>query len=683
MVLWFLSAPTRTPLHRGIGVACVTVLYLVAALAIWRSARRADLPEGFRLGLRWIGFGMACAGAGGLYVLGSAVIDPSNKAPFNLADILFLGTYPVTLVGLFLMPRIERTSVGVGRLLLDSLVFIVGVGLPLWFFAVQPGLAASKGYAAALTVIYPLATFSGITGLNVIILTRMPLPGRGAFRLLLAAIAVSWLADLVYILDEVHGFTERGLINWTDVVDTLSAAVALVAADRIALDERERSRTVRPAASSPLPVVTLVLVSVWLLVFTVKGRPDMGAMAHILWGLALLFVVLLVREVLVFRDSAWWLSSEIERESWARFEALVRHSSDVIMVVDAQGSIRFASPAAADAFGTAESALIGQSFLDYAHPEDRVKGARFLERLHGSPGTTETLQWRLRREDGTYGDFETIGSNLAHESAVEGLVINSRDITDRVVLEEKLRQNEKLEAIGQLVGGIAHNYNNILTSTMMRLGFLLDNPNLPETVIREVKALEAEARRTAELTRKLVMFGQQHFLRKERFELTASPDRLKPEIELLLGSGIQLVIRRSPSPEWVEADGALIDQVILSLCANARDAMKAGGVLAIEVEGIESDRVQAPPDSGFSGGPVVSLSVKDTGSGMDDAVKQRLFEPFFTTKGPGGGIGLGLASVHGIVKQHGGWMAVESAPGMGSTFTIYLPEVPGPGAARA
>ncbi len=92
MVLWFLSAPTRTPLHRGIGVACVTVLYLVAALAIWRSARRADLPEGFRLGLRWIGFGMACAGAGGLYVLGSAVIDPSNKAPFNLADILFLGT---------------------------------------------------------------------------------------------------------------------------------------------------------------------------------------------------------------------------------------------------------------------------------------------------------------------------------------------------------------------------------------------------------------------------------------------------------------------------------------------------------------------------------------------------------------------------------------------------------------
>jgi PAS domain S-box-containing protein len=662
-------------------ICSLTLLVFFSVMAFIRSSRRPELPAQFRIGLRWIACGLALAGLGSLYLLLDRLLHPGSKAVFNLSDLLYMSTYPATLVGLFYMPRVNRPSIGLGRLLVDSTVFVAGVGLPLWLFVVEPGLLTASGYDAAMVIAWPLVTLSGIVALNIVLLTRMPLPSKGAFRLLVIAIGVSFLADLLFLLDSVHGLIRSGPINWINVVNALSLGLFLLAAGRIETDKLARPQAVQPAASSPLPIITIVVVSAWLLMFVIHGHPAPDALSHIFESLALLFVILSVREIFVFRDNARWLTEEVERESRARFESLVRHSSDVIMVVDAQRTIRFASPAVAGALGISADSIVGQPLLDLAHPEDSAKGAEFLGRLLGAPKTLQTVQWRLRHSDGTYRHFETVGSDVGEEAAAEGLVINSRDVTDRIALEEKLRQAQKLEALGQLVGGIAHSFNNILTSTMMRLGFLRGNRQLPAEVSSQILALDAEAKRSADLTKKLVSFGQQQFLRKEPINLRESLARLQSEIARLLGEGIELCIKGGPSPVWVDADSALIDQVFLSLCTNARDAMARGGRLTIETTGSDEARVASDRDGVPRRESFVRLSFQDTGCGMDSSVRQRLFEPFFTTKGVGRGLGLGLAAVHGIIKQHGGWIEVESAPGLGSTFRIYLPglsEAPAP-----
>lgn len=679
LLVWQLSAPARTILNRRLGVFLVTFLFFVAALAIARSVRRQELPPAFQKGVRRIALGLSLVGLGGLGVLVYAYLDPDSKAAFNLSDLLFLSSYPVILAGLLCMPRAERLSIGLGRLLVDSAVFITGVGLPLWFFAVKPGLSTSSGYEAAMVVAYPLVTFVGITALNIVLLTRMPLPSRVAFRLLVTAIGVCWLADLLYLLDSVYGFVGKGQVNWANVFNTVSIGLFILAAGRMKSDGLARPQAAQPAASSPLPVITIVVVSAWILMFAVQGHPTPEVMERIFVCLGLLFVILSVREAFVFRDGARWLAAEVDRESRARFEALVRHSSDVIMVVDARGAIQFASPAISAALGVPAEDVVGRPLLDLAHTDDLARGAQFLDSVLEAPKTIQTVQWRLRHSDGTYRDFETVGSHVVNESAVEGLVINSRDVTDRVAMEEKLRQAQKLEAVGQLAGGIAHNFNNILTSTMMRLGFLRENRSLPVEVINEVLALDKEAKRSAELTKKLVMFGQQQFLRTEPMDLRAAVSRMQPEIAQLLGKGIQLYLTGGSTREWVVADAALIEQVILTVCSNARDSMPTGGCLIIEVIALEGTSMTQAPDGVERPSAIVRLSFQDTGCGMESSVKQRLFEPFFTTKSFGGaGLGLGLAAVHGIVRQHGGWMEVESAPGRGSTFRAFFPKVPEP-----
>lgn len=684
-LVWFLSGPTRTPLHRGIGVGEITIIYSIATWAMWRCSRRAQLPEAFGRGMRWLAAAMALAALGGAYVMVDAFLDPATNATFNLSDLLFLATYPVIVVGLLIMPRVRHPSVGRWRLAVDSLVFTVGCGLPLWFFAVRPGLATTTGYNAVMTVVYPLTSFVGIGILNAVFLTRMPLPSRRAFRLVLTAIAVSWLADLLYILDTVYGYTGVGMINWTDVTDILSAALIIFASGRIETDEVERPDVARPAASSPLPVLALVLVNAWMLLFIERGHPSSDSMLHIVWGVGFMFVALAGREVFIARDSARWFAAEVERESRERFASLVEHSLDVIMVVDAGGVIRFASPAALGALGRIGDAIEGQALVELVHPEDRAKGAAFLGRLAEPAAPPQTAVWRLQHADGTYRFFETIGSNRLADEAVRGIVVNSRDITDRILIEERLRQSQKFEAIGQLVGGIAHNYNNILTSTIMRLGLLLDDKSLPQNVKKEIEMLDRGAKRTADLTKKLTMFGQQQFLRKGRMDLRKSVTTLAPEIQRLMGPGVALRLEIGAAQHWVEADPGLVDQIVLSLSANAHDAMKDGGTLSIGLESVNAANLPAPSDGEARSGHYVKMSFTDNGCGMDEAVRRRLFEPFFTTKGPNIGLGLGLASVHGIVKQHGGWMEVRSAVGFGSTFDVFLPclqgaPTPAPGA---
>ena len=247
------------------------------------------------------------------------------------------------------------------------------------------------------------------------------------------------------------------------------------------------------------------------------------------------------------------------------------------------------------------------------------------------------------------------------------------DITDRLNLEAQLRQSQKMESIGQLAAGVAHDFNNMLTVIQGHSGMLMARPNLPAEVSDSAQAIYFAAERAATLTRQLLMFSRKNVMKPEALDLREVVSELSKMLKRLLGETITLEFSPPPELPLVQADRGMIEQVIMNLAVNARDAMPSGGTLTISTNPIELNDayVQTHPEARL--GVFVCLRVSDTGCGMDPATMARIFEPFFTTKEVGKGTGLGLATVYGIVKQHEGWVEVSSEVGKGSTFNVFFP----------
>ena len=280
--------------------------------------------------------------------------------------------------------------------------------------------------------------------------------------------------------------------------------------------------------------------------------------------------------------------------------------------------------------------------------------------------------------DGSKGWFE-----LRFEPVPQGVFILSLEITDRkraearvTHAEAQLRQAQKLEAIGQLAGGIAHDFNNLL---MVQLGYcdLLERTlRKGDPVTKNLAQIKACAEQAAVLTRQLLAFSRKQVLQPEVLDLNAVVGNIATMLARLIGDDIDLVTSLGDGLGSVKADRGQIEQVIMNLAVNARDAMSRGGNLTIETANVVLDEAYGRRHVGSNLGPHVLLAVTDTGCGMDEETQSRVFEPFFTTKGPGEGTGLGLATVYGIVKQSGGDIWVYSEPGVGTTFKVYLPRVP-------
>jgi signal transduction histidine kinase len=252
--------------------------------------------------------------------------------------------------------------------------------------------------------------------------------------------------------------------------------------------------------------------------------------------------------------------------------------------------------------------------------------------------------------------------------------------------QEQLAQSRKMEAIGRLAGGVAHDFNNLLTVIKGRSQLILDRLEPEHPLRRQIALIEQMAERAAALTRQLLAFSRRQTLEPRVVSVNVVVQGIVPMLERLLGEDIELVVQLDPALAAVRADPNQLEQVILNLVANARDAMPDGGMLTIETANAELTEDPAEPPHDVMPGPYVRLTVRDSGVGMDVATQARLFEPFFTTKEVGKGTGLGLATVYGIVRQSGGTITVHSAAGSGSTFEVYLPRAADagrPGAAVA
>jgi two-component system cell cycle sensor histidine kinase/response regulator CckA len=509
-------------------------------------------------------------------------------------------------------------------------------------------------------------------------------------------------------------------------------------------------------------------------------------------------------------------AEEALRQREEYFRALIENALDVITVINRDGKIRYESPSVERVLGYHPDELLGRNCFDLVHPEDAPRIQAILLDGIERPLSTAREDFRIRHKDGSWRHLEGSGRNLVSDPNVQGVVINSRDITERKRVESIIQRNEaeleaiydstpimmcllnqeleverinrsmahfiglpvtelslqgqgdllgcinaldhpegcghgprcqsctlrlaltdtfltgqprrqvecpmflvragvrreirvsastallrargkakvvlcledvtarkelesqylqaqKMEAIGQLAGGVAHDFNNVLAASLLQLQLLQTEPGLGLETLNALKELEKGTQRAAGLTRQLLLFSRRQAMQTKRLDLNQIVAELSKMLKRLLGEDITMTFTLAPEPMWLDADAGMVEQVVMNLCVNARDAMPKGGQITVTTQGIEisPEDSQRHPDA--YAGSFVRLSVADSGTGMDEATMNRLFEPFFTTKDPGKGTGLGLATVYGITRQHHGWVEVSSELGRGSAFNIFLP----------
>ena len=323
-----------------------------------------------------------------------------------------------------------------------------------------------------------------------------------------------------------------------------------------------------------------------------------------------------------------------------------------------------------------------ESFLARVHPDDRPLVRAAFVRLQAT-GEGPAIECRVVRPDGTVRIVQARGRAERDESGrITRFIGSVQDVTEGVeterelrLLEEQLRQSQKMEAIGQLAGGVAHDFNNLLTVIKAYSGLVANQLDEASPVREDVAEIQRAAGRAASLTQQLLAFSRKQTLQPRVLDLNTVSRELEPMLRRLIGDDIQIVMRQEDSLGRVRADPSQLEQVLINLVVNARDAMPLGGTITIETANVDLDEAYQRRHSVAAPGPYVMIAVNDTGTGMDEATKSRIFEPFFTTKPAGKGTGLGLSTVYGIVKQSNGYIWVYTEPGVGTTFKVYLPRL--------
>ncbi|HVK74530.1 MAG TPA: ATP-binding protein [Kofleriaceae bacterium] len=366
-------------------------------------------------------------------------------------------------------------------------------------------------------------------------------------------------------------------------------------------------------------------------------------------------------------------------ESTRRFHARLEHSGDAVALLDAGGRIAYVSANTPQVLGYAPDELLGRHVDELIHPDDRAFTRERALDARAHPAAVVDVFARVCHRDGNWRLMEGILTNRLHDPAVRATVLTFRDMTERRRLEDELRQSQKMEAVGRLAGGVAHEFNNMLTA-------IIGHAELMRRTGPDADGLDhilAAAKRAASLTKQLLAFARRQALKPAELGVNALVESVERLLTRVIGEDILLATRLTADPGVVHVDAAQLEQVLMNLAINARDAMTDGGTLTVGTDDVRVDaELRGFPDH-VPVGSYVRIAVADNGPGMTAEVRARAFDPFFTTKAVGIGSGLGLPTVYGFARQSGGYVALDSEPGRGTTVSLYLPRAGGPIVAAA
>ena len=369
-------------------------------------------------------------------------------------------------------------------------------------------------------------------------------------------------------------------------------------------------------------------------------------------------------------------AENLVRQSQERYRSLVENARDAIFTIAPDGTFTSLNPAAGTIGGISRADWIGQPFVPMVHPEDVPLATEMFRRvLMGEHVPTHELRGHPSLSRPATMEM-TLAAQRDGDEKIIGVMGIGRDITERKLMEDRLFQSQKMETVGKLAGGIAHEFNSILTAIIGQSELLLQDLPPGDSKCKNAVEISKAAGRAATLTRQLLAYGRKQFLKPEILNLNRIILNMEGVYHHLLGSAVDMQIVPATGLHPVKADAGQIEQVIMNLIINAIDAMPNGGKLTLETANVQLDGAYLSqfPDVELKAGDYVMLAVSDTGAGMSPEVKARAFEPFYSTKDVGQGTGLGLSTCYGIIKQSGGHISLYSEPGRGTTFKIYLPQ---------
>ena len=645
-----------------------TVAYAAAAWLAWIGVSVAE-PETRRT-RQWFAWGLTA------YAIGQVLWDIQVAIAWNPfpgpSDVLYLLLGPAFAAGLIEAMRSRIPGSALRSAMLDTSAF-VAASIALILALYLPLRHDSSVLQMTVLALYPVGMIAAASLAFMAFLTLRMRPTPSAVLMLLTTLANSalWLRWNALTLS--NGLGTGTLYNACFSATALATGVAAMTWDPAPLRSprwQQRLQSVMHA----LPM--LVVIAATMAVAIVTANPtSMLVTACATYGAGIVILLALMRQHLMFRE-------EIRlRDAESHFHTLFESATDAILVM--RGPQFMACNAAAERmFQLTREQLCSMTPGDVS-PELQSDGKRtadlapvILERAYG--GQSQLFAWNHRRADGTVFEAE-VRLDLVQLPTGNLLQAVVRDVTERNaaerqrhVLEEQLRHSSRLEAVGRLAGGVAHDFNNILTVILGMTDLAQRRPNVDDRLSHDLDEIRHAAKRAARLTSQLLAFSRRQVITPVPCDLdglvTSSLQMLKP----LLGEDIELCVTCSEGESTILADPTQIEQVLINLAVNARDAMPQGGQLEIETFPfhVSEDRARA---ARVQPGPYRCLQVRDHGSGIAPELLEHVFEPFFTTKELGRGTGLGLATTHGIVHQSGGFIDLTSKVGAGTTFRVYLP----------
>lgn len=636
-----------------------TVGYGAGALLAWLGVRTAAAGE--RKPRIWFAWALTA------YFFGQVLWDIQVAVGWNPfpgpSDVLFIALGPLVGAGFVncLRDGASRTE---RRLAALDVAGLTAAALALTLAMYLPRRGDHALLQMCFLVGYPVVLcWAACVGMVSVLALRLT-PHRGWILLLLAMLMNGglWLEWNARTLDNtlVDG-------TWYNVLFSLTALLLGAGATQFQAQSSSSERWERFCEGvlrlSPLLIVVVSAAAV-VLALTLSHVP-LSVQWSVVFGALVVTILAVVRQGVMLRERDQLMRAERElHRTQDKYRILVEQAADGIFIADDKGYYTDVNPQGAIMMGLSREQIIGQHVSQFVSEEQRERVTPEIAEL--KQGATVHRMWRMRRGDGSEFPAE-VTAKMLPDGSLLGVV---RDVSERVALETQLRQAQKMEAIGTLAAGIAHDFNNVLSAIRGNADLAVLDLGPHHAVLESIRQIQAASVRATQLVQRIVAFSRPREPVMEMVDLSAVITEVVRLLRSALPAGAEINTQLHSAPK-VAADPTQIHQVLMNLCTNAWQALEGKpGQISIE---LTNEDVVANAGLHLVPGEYALVRVSDTGKGMDDQLRERIFEPFFTTKAPGEGTGLGLSIVHGIVRGHEGAIVVESSPGQGTTFSVYLP----------